>query len=124
MNLRMEQHQVTKDDIEAAITTFGYSARTLVHALTDGPKYFMRDIHAKVNQLRFVDLGSLVRLDAENTGKISHSLVVSRCLDQPGPSTLEYLGSDVLSSGVASPAVWTVLLEVHGRGVLANHEYA
>ena len=99
---------------------FGYNMHTLFQVLRakDGPTQFKRAIHAKVLQLEFISLGNLMRLDAEDIGIVS--LLVSRCVDQPLPSTRKYLGTDVLSSGVASPAVWTELLHVHGKGVYSQ----
>jgi len=94
---------------------FGYNMHTLLQVLTYGPTQLKRAIHDKVQLLEFISLGDLMRLDAEDIGVVS--LLVSRCVDQPLPSTREYLGSDGLSSGIASLAVWSELLHVHGRGV-------
>jgi hypothetical protein len=58
----------------------------------------------------FVNLSSLMRLDAENAGVVTHSLLVSRSPDQPQPGSTQYLVGDVLQPAVASPAVWKKLL--------------
>jgi hypothetical protein len=106
----MKKLTASESAIGHAISEFGYSMRTLIQVLNEGPTRVEQDIKLKVGGLPFVNLSSLMRPDAENAGVVTYSLLVSRSLDQPQPGSTQYLVGDVLQPAVASPAVWKKLL--------------
>ena len=99
---------------------YGRNMRGLVEVLCHGPGFLESDIASKINPLETVTLSDLIRRDAESAGEMSHTLILSRCLDQPQPGTNEYATSDVLSSIVASHAVWKALVSRRGRKVYSE----
>jgi len=90
---------------------------TLSQVFQFGPTNLEEHIDVKAQQLETVSLSSLIKLNVDDAGIVSHSLIVSRCARRPKPGTTEYLGGDVLRSAVASPAVWRKLVLHHGRKV-------
>jgi len=112
---RMNLTKGSKSQIKSAVSMYGYDIRSLREVLQFGPASLENEIKVKVRQLDIVDLESLIKLDADHSDNATHSLIVSRCPDQPGPGTANYLTGDVLESEVAIPAVWKELLLV-GQG--------
>jgi len=108
---------VTESVIKRTILMYGYNMRALIQVLQVGPTKLEQDIQEKVRRLETVRLINLMKLDADDTGNVSHNLLVIRCPEQPKPGTLEYLDSDVPTRAAASHAVMKKLILVHGRMV-------
>ncbi len=107
----------SKSQIKSAVSLYGYNMRSLREVLQFGPASLENEIKLKIRQLEIVDLESLIKLDAENAENTTHSLIVSRCPDQPEPGTARYFFGDVLKSEVAIPSFWKELLLVErGQG--------
>ena len=107
-------------EIQWAISNYGYNIRSLIQVLDFGPATLESEIASKIDPIQPATLVNLIKHDAESATNVSHSLVVSRCVEQPAPGTDKYLGSDILSSAIASPAVWRLLLEIRGRKVYSE----
>jgi hypothetical protein len=89
--------------------------RSLIEVLNDGPARLEKEIEVHIRPLDFVSLQCLMKLDADSPGNMTHSLIESRCFNQPEPMSPQYLAGDVLESTVASPAVWKKLFLIHAR---------
>jgi len=96
---------------------YGYNVRALIQVLQVGPTNLEQDIEEKVRRLETVSLSNLIKLDEDDTGNVSHNLLVIRCPKQPKPGTREYLSGDVPRMAAASHAVMKKLALVHGRKV-------
>lgn len=107
-------------EIRNAILNYGYNIRSLIQVLDSGPDSLEAEIASKIDPLVSATLVNLIRHDAENSVDMSHSLIVSRCLEQPAPGTDKYLSGDVLHSAIASPTVWRLLLNIRGRKVYSE----
>ena len=105
----------TKREIQDVVSMYGCNMRGLIEVLSHGPGFIEDDIATKINLLETVTLSDLIRRDAESAGKMSHSLILSKCLKQPQPGTSAYDTSDALSSLVASHAVWRALAARRGK---------
>jgi hypothetical protein len=96
---------------------YGYNIRTLLQVLKGSPEILETTIEQRLNGLDIEKIQSMINLNADAAGDLSHSLIVSRCSQHPEPDSAGYHNGDVLRSSIASPAVWRKLLHVHGRVV-------
>jgi len=116
-SLSLRYPRATQSKIKETIREYGYNMRTLAQVLRGGSARLMGDIAKRVADLSIVNVGSLTKREVEDAGNMSHSLIVSRCLESPQPDSPDYLEGDLLTSTIASPAVWRQLLSANGRKV-------
>ena len=111
----------SEHEIQGIVLKYEYNIRSLVRVLRSSPGFLEGDIASKISPLGTLTLNDLIKHDAESAGNMFHTLILSRCLEQPQPGPRAYVNSDVLNSVVASHAVWTTLVSRRGRKVYSEH---
>ena len=66
------------------------------------------------------DIKSMIKLEVDSAKNVAHSLILTRCLNQPKVGTDAYLSSDAVKNEVASRAVWKTLVHFHGKKLYSD----
>jgi hypothetical protein len=118
LQLQKPLPEVEKKRICKLIKEYGYNMGTLRKALDNGTKAIEQAISGQVNWLALSTIREMIANHTDAAGDASHSIISSRCLNQPEPTSGgRYRATDTLSSEIVRSFVWKELFPAKGRAV-------